>query len=95
MMEERARCVDPEQNFDKLSKLTVQDGLSIICIILRNIDAESIDYDTLLYCYLKVCGALGTSPEAFATAYTPIDCQSLVAPAIRAVDRCDMLHRPE
>jgi neurofibromin 1 len=35
--------------------LTRQDGLSIICIILRNIDVESIDYETLLYCYLKVC----------------------------------------
>lgn len=32
----------------------LQDGLSIICIILRNIDDESIDYDTLIYCYLKV-----------------------------------------
>ncbi len=31
-----------------------QDGISIICVILRNIDAESIDYDTLIYCYLKV-----------------------------------------
>lgn len=31
-----------------------KDGLSIICIILRNIDDESIDYDTLIYCYLKV-----------------------------------------
>lgn len=31
-----------------------KDGLSIICVILRNIDAESIDYDTLIYCYLTV-----------------------------------------
>ncbi|TDZ28740.1 Neurofibromin [Colletotrichum spinosum] len=30
-----------------------KDSLSIICIILRHIDAENIDYDTLLYCYLK------------------------------------------
>lgn len=33
-----------------------QDGLSIVCIILRHIENESIDYDTLLYCYLKVSG---------------------------------------
>lgn len=26
----------------------------MICIILRNIDAEANDYDLLLYCYLKV-----------------------------------------
>jgi neurofibromin 1 len=32
-----------------------KDGLSIICIILRNLDAEAADYDLLLYCYLKVC----------------------------------------
>jgi neurofibromin 1 len=32
----------------------VKDGLSIICIILRNIDAEAMDYDLLLYCFLKV-----------------------------------------
>lgn len=31
-----------------------QGGLSMICIILRNIDAEANDYDLLLYCYLKV-----------------------------------------
>lgn len=31
-----------------------QDGISIICVILRHVDSESIDYDTLLYCYLKV-----------------------------------------
>lgn len=30
--------------------------MSIICIILRNIDDENIDYDTLIYCYLKVSG---------------------------------------
>lgn len=31
-----------------------KDGLSVICIILRNIDTEETDYDLLLYCYLKV-----------------------------------------
>ncbi|KAK3315246.1 hypothetical protein B0H66DRAFT_337826 [Apodospora peruviana] len=39
-----------------------QDGLSIICIILRNIDAESVDYDTLLYCYLKIASRLWHRP---------------------------------
>ncbi|KAB5585388.1 hypothetical protein GE09DRAFT_24575 [Coniochaeta sp. 2T2.1] len=39
-----------------------KDGLSIICIILRNIDPESIDYDTLLYCYLKIASRLWHRP---------------------------------
>ncbi|KAK4662632.1 Ras GTPase activating protein ira2 [Podospora pseudopauciseta] len=39
-----------------------KDGLSIICIILRNIDAESIDYDTLIYCYLKIASRLWHRP---------------------------------
>ncbi len=39
----------------RTDKCLPQDGISIICVILRNIDAEAIDYDTLIYCYLKVC----------------------------------------
>lgn len=39
-----------------------KDGLSIICVILRNIDAESIDYDTLIYCYLKIASRLWHRP---------------------------------
>ncbi|KKY30300.1 putative ras gtpase activator [Diaporthe ampelina] len=39
-----------------------QDGLSIICIILRNIDDENIDYDTLIYCYLKIASRLWHRP---------------------------------
>ena len=39
-----------------------KDGLSIICIILRNIDGESIDYDTLIYCYLKIASRLWHRP---------------------------------
>lgn len=31
-----------------------QDGLPMICIILRNIDTESADYELLLFGYLKV-----------------------------------------
>lgn len=49
------------------------DGLSIICIILRNIDSESIDYDTLLYCYLKIASRLWHRPFGLlidATCYT-------------------------
>jgi len=39
-----------------------KDGLSIICIILRHIDAESIDYDTLIFCYLKIASRLWHRP---------------------------------
>ncbi|KAI1852569.1 hypothetical protein JX265_003051 [Neoarthrinium moseri] len=39
-----------------------KDGLSIICIILRHIDSDSIDYDTLLYCYLKIASRLWHKP---------------------------------
>ncbi|KAK6226218.1 gtpase-activator protein for ras-like gtpase [Colletotrichum tabaci] len=39
-----------------------KDSLSIICIILRHIDAENIDYDTLLYCYLKIASRLWHKP---------------------------------
>jgi neurofibromin 1 len=39
-----------------------KDGLSIICIILRNIDGEVIDYDTLIYCYLKLASRLWHRP---------------------------------
>ncbi|KAK9779340.1 putative GTPase-activator protein for ras-like GTPase [Seiridium cardinale] len=39
-----------------------KDGLSIICIILRHIDSDSIDYDTLLYCYLKIASRLWHRP---------------------------------
>ncbi|RYP11554.1 hypothetical protein DL765_007743 [Monosporascus sp. GIB2] len=39
-----------------------KDGLSIICVILRHIDQGSIDYDTLLYCYLKIASRLWHKP---------------------------------
>ncbi|KAH7134832.1 hypothetical protein B0J13DRAFT_597650 [Dactylonectria estremocensis] len=39
-----------------------KDGLSIICIILRHIETESIDYDTLIYCYLKIASRLWHRP---------------------------------
>jgi neurofibromin 1 len=33
-----------------------QDGLPMICIILRNIDTETVDWELLLFGYLKVRG---------------------------------------
>ncbi|KAL2149557.1 hypothetical protein VTH82DRAFT_8208 [Thermothelomyces myriococcoides] len=39
-----------------------KDGLSIICIILRYIDGDSLDFDTLLYCYLKIASRLWHRP---------------------------------
>ncbi|KAI1382753.1 GTPase [Hypoxylon trugodes] len=39
-----------------------RDGLSVICVILRHIDQDSIDYDTLLYCFLKIASRLWYKP---------------------------------
>ena len=39
-----------------------KDGLSIICVILRNIETEGIDYDTLLYYFLKIASRLWHEP---------------------------------
>ncbi|KAG5929992.1 hypothetical protein E4U42_003545 [Claviceps africana] len=39
-----------------------KDGLSFICVILRHIENEAIDYDTLLYCYLKIASRLWHKP---------------------------------
>lgn len=39
-----------------------KDGLSIICVILRHIDVDSIDFDTLIYCYLKIASRLWHRP---------------------------------
>lgn len=39
-----------------------KDGYSIICIILRHIESESIDYETLLFCYLKIASRLWQKP---------------------------------
>ncbi|CAK7566094.1 MAG: Ras GTPase activating protein ira2, partial [Sporothrix epigloea] len=39
-----------------------KDGVSIICIILRNIDADAIDLDTLIFCYLKIASRLWHKP---------------------------------
>ncbi|TAQ89305.1 hypothetical protein B7494_g2379 [Chlorociboria aeruginascens] len=39
-----------------------KDGLSMICIILRNIDTENTDYDLLLYVYLKIASRMWHRP---------------------------------
>ncbi|CAD6449201.1 375e5968-07eb-4595-a6f9-690f2b9d45d8 [Sclerotinia trifoliorum] len=39
-----------------------KDGLSMICIILRNIDTEGTDYDLLLYVYLKIASRMWHKP---------------------------------
>ncbi|PHH65384.1 hypothetical protein CDD81_2488 [Ophiocordyceps australis] len=39
-----------------------KDGLSIVCVILRHMENESLDYDTLLYCYLKIASRLWHEP---------------------------------
>ncbi|KAG6021606.1 hypothetical protein E4U40_005170 [Claviceps sp. LM458 group G5] len=39
-----------------------KDGLSIVCVILRNIENEPIDYEMLLYCYLKIASRLWHQP---------------------------------
>jgi hypothetical protein len=54
MMVARLRSVCPPVISEGFLLTIPKDGLSIICIILRNIDTEAMDYDLLLYCYLKV-----------------------------------------
>ncbi|KAK6598855.1 GTPase-activator protein for Ras-like GTPase [Botrytis cinerea] len=39
-----------------------KDGLSMICIILRNIDTDGTDYDLLLYVYLKIASRMWHKP---------------------------------
>ncbi|KAK4248657.1 hypothetical protein C7999DRAFT_30893 [Corynascus novoguineensis] len=39
-----------------------KDGLSIICIILRYIDGDAMDFETLLYCYLRIASRLWHRP---------------------------------
>lgn len=57
-----------------------QDGHSVICVILRHIDQDSIDYDTLLYCFLRVSPKSIEITFAFVSwSNTSIDCESVVA----------------
>ncbi|KAM3065146.1 Ras GTPase activating protein ira2 [Clarireedia jacksonii] len=39
-----------------------KDGLSMICIILRNIDTDTTDFDLLLYVYLKIASRMWHKP---------------------------------
>lgn len=39
-----------------------KDGLSTICVILRKVEADNIDFETLLYCYLKIASKLWHQP---------------------------------
>lgn len=50
-----------------------KDGLPMICVVLRNIDSEAVDYDLLLYCYLKIASRMWHRPFGIfldATCYT-------------------------
>ncbi|KAJ6440855.1 pentafunctional AROM polypeptide [Purpureocillium lavendulum] len=40
----------------------ISDGLSIVCVILRHIENESVDYNMLLYSYLKIASRLWHEP---------------------------------
>ena len=76
-----------------------KDGLSIICIILRHIDQGSLEYDTLLYCYLKVCPRFSPVSSSLNNASLPwgvitnnmVDCQSLMAQTLRTPYRRNLL----
>lgn len=39
-----------------------RDGLSIICVILRHLNQDSMDYDTVLYSFLKITSRLWHKP---------------------------------
>jgi neurofibromin 1 len=69
-----------------------QDGLPMICIILRNIDTESADYELLLFGYLKVSSHWNTDSM---TPLILIDRKPNVASAIWYSDRCHMLQWPK
>lgn len=48
----------------------------MICIILRNIDTETVDYELLLFGYLKVCSTLHVQigPFTDTIARLPVAC---------------------
>jgi hypothetical protein len=70
----------------------MQDGLPMICIILRNIDTESADYELLLFGYLKVTFVdFGNQSHTLIL----VDCKPYVAPSIWYSDRCDVLQWPK
>ncbi|KAF3935966.1 Neurofibromin [Dactylella cylindrospora] len=50
-----------------------KDGMPVICVILRNINAETIDVELLIYCYLKIASRMWNKPFGLlvdATSYT-------------------------
>ncbi|KAF3925492.1 Neurofibromin [Arthrobotrys entomopaga] len=50
-----------------------KDGMPVICVILRNINAETIDIELLIYCYLKIASRMWSKPFGLlvdATSYT-------------------------
>ncbi|KAF3210891.1 Ras GTPase activating protein ira2 [Orbilia oligospora] len=50
-----------------------KDGMPVICVILRNINAETIDIELLIYCFLKIAGRMWSKPFGLlidATSYT-------------------------
>ncbi|KAI9677299.1 MAG: Ras GTPase activating protein ira2 [Trizodia sp. TS-e1964] len=52
------------------------DGLPVICLILRNIELESMDNDLLLFCYLKIASRMWHRPFGVlvdATCYNGVD----------------------
>lgn len=53
-----------------------KDSLPVICIILRNIEIECLNYDLLLYCYLKVSSG---SLLPCDLKLTKVDCKQNVA----------------
>ncbi|KAI1449301.1 GTPase [Annulohypoxylon stygium] len=53
-----------------------RDGLSVICVILRHMDQDSIDYDTLLYCFLKIASRLWHKPFGILIDATCYDSQN-------------------
>jgi neurofibromin 1 len=39
-----------------------KDGIPVICMVLRNIDAETVDKDLLVYCFLKIASRMWHRP---------------------------------
>ncbi|EWC46134.1 hypothetical protein DRE_04708 [Drechslerella stenobrocha 248] len=50
-----------------------KDGMPVICIILRNINSETMDLELFIYCYLKIASRMWSKPFGLlvdATSYT-------------------------
>ena len=66
-----------------------KDALPVICIILRNIDMDGMDYDLLLYCYLKIASRMWHRP--FGILIDATCCNSLAEPPDEMFRRLDSL----